>query len=153
MLYRLIQRRVPGWFPFNSLHVMQPMYTRKTNEQIARDMGTIELYTLDVPKAPRRPVVVTKHSLSKQVLIDRRCFIVPWRPTLNAIFPGKEDYTTYMLGGDKPANTAQRNLVGDILYGPADFKSLLSDFVFKSSCRYLKEFFQPRQDHSTDRHY
>ena len=153
MLYKLIQRGVPGWFPFNSLHVMQPMYTRKTNEQIARDMGKIELHTLDGPKAPRRPVVVTKHFLSKQVLIDRRCFIVPWGPTLNAIFPRKEDYTTYMLEGDKPANTAQRNLVGDILYDPADFKSLLSDFVFKSSYRYLKVFDQPRQDYSTDRHY
>lgn len=139
MLYKLIQRGVPGWFPFNSLHVMQPMYTRKANEQIARDLGEIELYSLKGPEAPRRPVVVTKHSLIKQVLKDRRCFIIPWGPALNAIFPGKEDYTTFMLGGDKAANTAQRNLVGDILYGPADFKSLLSDFVFKWSNRYLKE--------------
>lgn len=139
MLYKLIQRGVPGWFPFNSIHVMQPMYTRKANEQIARDLGTIELYSLKAPEAPRRPVVVTKYSLIKQILKDRRCFIIPWGPALNAIFPGKEDYTTFMLGGDKAANTAQRNLVGDILYGPADFKSLLSDFVFKSSNTYLKE--------------
>ena len=58
MLDNLIQRGVPGRFPFNSLHVMQPMYTRKMNEQIARDMGTIELYTLDGLKAPHRLVVV-----------------------------------------------------------------------------------------------
>lgn len=138
MLYKLIQRGVPGWFPFNSLHVMQPMYTRKANEQIARDLGTIELYSLKGPEAPRRPVVVTKHSVIKQILTDRRSFIIPWGPAMNAIFPGKEDYTTFMLGGDKAANTAQRNLVGDILYSPTDFKSLLSDFVFKSSNRYLK---------------
>lgn len=138
MLYKLIQRGVPGWFPFNSIHVMQPMYTRKANEQIARDLGTIDLYSLKGPEAPHRPVPVTKHSVIKQVLKDRRCFIIPWGPSLNAIFPGKEDYTTFMLGGDKAANTAQRNLVGDILYSPADFKSLLSDFVFKSSNRYLK---------------
>lgn len=153
MLYKLIQRGVPGWFPFN---VMQPMYARKTNEQIAREIGTIELYTLEGPKAPRRAAVVTKHSLIKQVLKDRRCFIIPWGPALNAIFPGKEDYYTFMLGGDKPANTAQRNLVGDMLYGPADFKSLLSDFVFKSSYRYLKESLfnlGKTTEYSTDRHY
>ena len=86
--------------------------------------------------------------------MDRRCFIVPWGPALNAIFPGKEDYNTYMLGGDKPANTAQRNLVCDIFYGPADFKSLLSDFVLKSRYRYLKEsLFNLGKTYSTGRHY
>lgn len=139
MLYKLIQRGVPGWFPFNSLHVMQPMFTRKMNETIAREIGQINLYTLDPPKAPRKPIILTKHSLIKQVLNDRRCFITAWGPVLNQIFPGKEDYTTFMLGGDKPANTSQRNLVGDILYGPADFKTLLSDFVFTSAITYLKE--------------
>lgn len=139
MLYKLIQRGVPGWFPFNSLHVMQPMFTRKMNETIARELGQIDLYTLDPPKSPRKPVILTNHALIKQVLTDRRCFITVWGPGLNQIFPGKEDYTTYMLGGDKPANTAQRNLVGDILYGPADFKTLLSDFVFKSATKYLNE--------------
>ena len=29
MLYKLIQRGVPGWFPFNSISVMQPMYTKQ----------------------------------------------------------------------------------------------------------------------------
>lgn len=138
MLYKLIQRGVPGWFPFNSLHVMQPMFTRKMNEKIARQIGQIKLYTLDPPKPPRKPVILTNHSLIKQVLKDRR-FVTTWGPGLNQIFPGKEDYTTYMWGGDKPANTAQRNLVGDILYGPTDFKTLLSDFVFKSASTYLKE--------------
>lgn len=139
MLYKLIQRGVPGWFPFNSLHVMQPMFTRKMNETIAREIGQIDLYTLDPPKPPRKPVILTNHSLIKQVLKDRRCFVTVLGPGLNQIFPGKEDYTTYMLGGDKLANTSQRNLVGDILYGPADFKALLSDFVFKSATAYLKE--------------
>lgn len=130
MLYKLIQRGVPGWFPFNSLHVMQPMFTRKMNETIAREIGQIDLYTLDPPTPPRKPVILTNHSLIKQVLKDRRCFITAWGPGLNQIFPGKEDYTTYMLGGDK-------SVVGDILYGPADFKTFLSDSVFKSATTYL----------------
>lgn len=138
MMYRLIQRAVPGWFPFNSLHVMQPMFTRKMNEEIARQFGTIAQYTLNDPSPPRRPVVLTKHALIRKVLKDQRCFVVPWAAGLNQIFPGKEDYSTYMLGGDKVVNTAQRNLVGDILYGPADFKKLLSDFVMTVGKSYLK---------------
>lgn len=114
------------------------MYIRKANEQIARDLGEIEFYSLKDPEAPRRSTVVTKYSLINKVLKDRRYFIIPWGPTLNAKFPAKKT-TPFMLGGDKAANTAQRNLVGDILYGPADFKYLLFDFVFESSKRYLKE--------------
>lgn len=138
MLYRLIQRAVPGWFPFNSLHVMQPMFTKNMNEEIAREFGTIAQYTLDGPSAPRRPVVLTNHALIRKVLKNQRCFVVPWTAALNQLFPGKEDYSTYMLGGDKAVNTAQRNLVGDTLYGPTDFKALLSDFVSTVGTSYLK---------------
>ena len=138
MLYRLIQRAVPGWFPFNSLHVMQPMFTKNMNEEIAREFGTIAQYTLDGPSAPRRPVLLTNHALIRKVLKNQRCFVVPWTAALNQLFPGKEDYSTYMLGGDKAVNTAQRNLVGDTLYGPTDFKALLSDFVSTVGTSYLK---------------
>lgn len=138
MMYRLIQRALPGWFPHNSLHVMQPMFTKKMNEEIAREIGTIAQYTLDDPSPPRKPVLIAKHSTITKLLKDQRCFRVPWATNLNQLFPGKQDVSTYMLGGDKPVNTAQRNLVGDILYGPTDFKKLLSDFVFNIGTAYLK---------------
>ncbi|PHH86123.1 hypothetical protein CDD83_10692 [Cordyceps sp. RAO-2017] len=41
VLYRLIQRGLPGWFPFNSVAVMQPFYTPEANERIARELGTM----------------------------------------------------------------------------------------------------------------
>lgn len=138
MMYRLIQRAVPGWFPFNSLHVMQPMFTRKMNEEIARQFDTISQYTLNDPAPPRKPVPLFKHALIRKVLGDQKSFVVPWGVALNQIFPGKKDYSTYMLGGDKEANTAQRNLVGDTLYGPSDFKKLLFDFVGTVGTAYLK---------------
>lgn len=129
MLYKLIQRAVPGWFPFNSLHVMQPMFTKAMNKQIATELGTIAQYTEADPTPPKRPVPVMKHALICKILKDQNHFAVPWGVPLNQLFPGKEDYSTYMLGGDKIANTAQRNLVGDTIYGPSDFKKLLSDYV------------------------
>lgn len=125
MFYKLFQRAFPGWFPYNSLHIMQPMFTRKMNEQIAREIGTINRYTLADPAPPPKPVVIAKHSTVTQVLKDQANFQVPWAAALNDMIPGK-DYSTFMLGADKPANTAQRNLVGDIIYGPEEFKNLLS---------------------------
>ncbi|KAI9671612.1 MAG: hypothetical protein M1829_004617 [Trizodia sp. TS-e1964] len=138
MLYKLFQRGVPNWFPYNSLHIMQPMFTRKMNEQIATEIGTIADYTLDDPSPPRPPVILTKHALICSVLKDQNAFKVPWLKALNDLFPGKKDYSGFMLGADKPINTAQRNLVGDILYGPAEIKKLLADFVLNAGFAQLK---------------
>ncbi|KAL2006622.1 hypothetical protein VTN00DRAFT_9290 [Thermoascus crustaceus] len=137
MFYKLIQRTLPGWFPYNSLHVMQPMYTRKMNEQIARELGTIDQYTLKDPSPPPKPIIVPKYSTITKVLNDQANFHVPWAIYLNDMIPGK-DYSSYMLCGDKPSNTAQRNLVGDILFSPTEFKQLLSETAMSVGRELLK---------------
>jgi hypothetical protein len=137
MFYKLIQRAFPGWFPYNSLHVMQPMFTRKMNEQIATEIGTIKLYTKKDPARPVQPTIVTSHAAVRKILTDQNAFVVPWLPALNDLFPGEKDYSAFMLAGDSQMNTMQRNLVGDILYGPSEFKNLLSSFVEESAIQYL----------------
>lgn len=126
MFYKLFQRAFPGWFPYNSLHIMQPMYTRKMNEQIAREIGTIDQYSLDDPAPPPTKVMVTKHSATTKVLKDQANFHVTWAKYCNDLIPGK-DLSGYMLLGDKPANTSQKDLVKHILYSPREFQQLLSE--------------------------
>ncbi|KAB8078973.1 heme peroxidase [Aspergillus leporis] len=111
MFHKLFQRALPNWFPYNSLHITQPMYTRKMNEQIAREIGTIDEYTLDDPSPPPKTVIVTKHSTITKLSKDQANFHL----------------SGYMLLGDKPANTAQKTLVKEILYSPAEFVQLLSE--------------------------
>jgi hypothetical protein len=137
MFYKLIQRALPGWFPYNSLHVMQPFFTKDANRQIAQEIGTIALYTEKDPKKPANPTILVSHSKIRKVLTDQVSFGVPWLPALNDLFPGEKDYGTFMLGGDAHANTQQRNLVGDLIYGPDGFKELLSSFVVQSAEGYL----------------
>ncbi|KAI1427522.1 heme peroxidase [Xylaria sp. FL1777] len=108
MLYKLIQRGVPGWFPYNSVAVMQPMYTRKANAAIAKELGTLAQFTLDDPKPPPTPVVVTTSAAIKQVLSNPKQFVLPWVAPLNALFPGKKDYSWFMLSGDAPSNYQER---------------------------------------------
>ncbi|KAI1858014.1 uncharacterized protein JN550_012907 [Neoarthrinium moseri] len=108
MLYKLIQRGVPGWFPFNSIAVMQPMYTKKANEKIAREIGTIDLYTMDDPKAPPKPIIVTSSAAIKQTLDNPKQFAVPWLKALNAMLPVKKDMGWFMLAGDEPRNREHR---------------------------------------------
>ncbi|GAP85595.1 putative linoleate diol synthase [Rosellinia necatrix] len=108
MLYKLIQRGLPGWFPYNSVAVMQPMYTKKANAAIAKELGTLDQFTLDDPKPPAVPVVVTTSAAVRQVLSNPKTFIAPWTQPLNSLFPGKRDYSWFMLSGDAPANLKER---------------------------------------------
>lgn len=124
MFYKLFQRAFPGWFPYNSLHVTQPMFTRKMNEEIAREIGTIGDYTLAGPAPPPRTVPVVKHSTVTKVLNDQANFHVTWTRYLNDMTPGKK-YDSYMLCGDEAVNSAQKKLVHDILYGPDEFLQLI----------------------------
>lgn len=125
MFYKLIQRAFPGWFPYNSLHSTQPMFTRKMNEEIAREIGTIDQYTLDDPSPPPNPIILAKYSPITKVLEDKTNFRVIWAKYLNDMVPGKK-HDSYMLGGDGPGNQAQKDLLTNIIHGPAEFAGLLS---------------------------
>ncbi|SPJ72098.1 related to linoleate diol synthase [Fusarium torulosum] len=108
MLYKLIQRGVPNWFPFNSVAVMQPMYTKSANEKIAKEIGTFDQFTLDDPKPPAKTMVLTSSSAIKQVLGNTKQYVVPWLKALNNLYPGKKDYSWFMLAGDQPQNYKHR---------------------------------------------
>ncbi|CAM1509632.1 Fc.00g033710.m01.CDS01 [Cosmosporella sp. VM-42] len=108
MLYKLIQRGVPGWFPYNSVAVMQPMYTKKANEAIAKEIGTLDQFTLNDPKPPPKPIVIFTSAAIKQTLGNPKQFVVPWLQPLNSLFPGKKDVSWFMLAGDEPRNFAHR---------------------------------------------
>ncbi|KAF4461846.1 hypothetical protein FALBO_11355 [Fusarium albosuccineum] len=108
MLYKLIQRGVPNWFPFNSVAVMQPMYTKKANEGIAKELGTLDQFSTADPKPPPKPVVVFTNEAIKKTLGDPKKFVVPWLQPLNNLFPGKKDYGWFMLAGDEPRNYTHR---------------------------------------------
>ncbi|KKY15413.1 putative prostaglandin g h synthase 2 cyclooxygenase pgh2 cox2 [Diplodia seriata] len=143
--YHLFQRALPGWYPFNSLHIMQPMFTRQMNEQIATELGTIADYTTKGPAPPKKPILLVKHSTITKMLEDQANFHIPW-VAYEGLFPGKKSFAGFMLGGDSPANTAQKKLVKDVLYTPAEFGRLLADTavaygrkLIKRECLELKK--------------
>lgn len=93
MLYRSIRRGLPGWFPFNSIAVMQPMYTKKANIQIAQKLGTLHHYTLDDPSPPIKSVLITTWAGIKQVLENPSQFPSGWTHIRNHAFYNKKDMT------------------------------------------------------------
>ncbi|KAI0885259.1 heme peroxidase [Annulohypoxylon maeteangense] len=129
MLYKLIQRGVPGWFPFNSVAVMQPMYTKKANENIAKELGTIDQYTLDDPAAPRKTVVIMTSEAIKQALGQPKQYVVPWLQPLNILFPGKKDFGWYMLAGDEQRNFDDRTVALNAIKKIPNLQTAIKEFV------------------------
>ncbi|EER41266.1 linoleate diol synthase [Histoplasma capsulatum var. duboisii H88] len=128
MFYKLIQRGLPGWFPYNSLSVMQPMYTPDMNREIAMEIGTMFQYTETDPKPPPRRLILTKHSEISQMLTDPKGFPIPFGKPYENFIEGR-DFGHFMLAGDMPRNREQRNLYGAALYGSGELKELLSKFI------------------------
>ncbi|WPH03723.1 Hypothetical protein R9X50_00660600 [Acrodontium crateriforme] len=112
MLYKLIHRGLPGWFPFNSVSIMQPMYTTKANIEIAKKLGTIDLFSLDGPESPKKPVLITTPAGIKQVLGNPKSFPSNWGKYLNMVKRGK-DISWYMLAGDEPKNYENRKMTAE----------------------------------------
>ncbi|KAK3988374.1 heme peroxidase [Cladorrhinum sp. PSN332] len=70
MLYKLIQRGLPGWFPFNSVAVMQPMYTKKANTEIATALGTITQFSAADPSPPVSKTPISTPAAIKTALLS-----------------------------------------------------------------------------------
>jgi hypothetical protein len=140
MFYKLIQRAFPGWFDFNSIYVMQPMFTPSENQEIAKEIGTIQLYSLDPPKAPPALSIVTSHVVATALQQNKQAFRVPWLKGFNEMLPGQRNFASYMLSGDAESNLAQRKLVQGLLYKGRDaFTNLLLETVVSHGKKFLNQ--------------
>ncbi|KAK2798076.1 hypothetical protein FQN51_007895 [Onygenales sp. PD_10] len=137
MFYKLIQRGLPGWFPYNSLSVMQPMYVPDMNREIATEIGTIGLYTEAAPKKPARRMILVKQSEIRKMLTDPKKFPVPFGKPYDENFLPEKDFSHFMLAGDAPRNRDQRNLYGGLLYGSGELKGLLAKFIQDQTDKFL----------------
>lgn len=146
MLYKLIQRGLPGWFPFNSVAVMQPMYTKKANIQIAKKLGTIDQFTVDDPKPPKQPIIVTSNATAKKALSNPDTFATPWLAGINALFPGKKDYSWFMLSGDGPTHVAHRQSMLKAVQKIPNLHTALHQFIDNVGAKLIeKETFKLSQ--------
>ena len=108
---------------------MQPFFTKKTNEKIAKEIGTISDYTLNDPKPPPVPKVVVKYRAAKQILEDLDNFAVPGLNGFRDMGDGR-DHSDFMLAGDEPRHVSQRRLIEKLIFCSPDFNRLVFDTSF-----------------------
>ena len=95
MLYKLIHRAFPNWFKFNSIYVMQPMYTPKMNQEIQKELGHIDEYVLDAPAPPPKVTVLVTNAAIAPILKDQTNFKVKYGLQVPDLV-----FADYMLSGD-----------------------------------------------------
>ena len=143
MLYKLIQRGLPGWFPFNSISVMQPMYTKKKNIELAKKLGTFHHYTLEDPTPPIRPILINTWEAIKHVLDTPKMFPSLWAKTVNVVFSGKRNLDWFMLSADEPINFQHRQMMIQAFNVFPNLQQTLHEFIDRVGTNLLnKESFE-----------
>lgn len=107
MFYKLIQRSMPGYFKYDSVYCMQPMYTPRMTAEIARKFGTINDFSLDPPKPPPMPCIINSHAGIKSIMSDNRNFKV----LHEGMLPTSLMFSDFCLSGDMAANLQNHQII------------------------------------------
>lgn len=130
MLYKLIQRGLPGWFPFNSVAVMQPMYTKQGNVKIAKELGTIELFTTEDPRPPVKVVPINTFKGVEEAAQDK-VFVASYLPA----------FATMGFANDKKKDLSwfSASNVAKVVAGVPNVASAVRELVKKEGARVLEK--------------
>ena len=85
MFYKLLLRGLPGFFDFNSVYAMQPMYTSRANKDILTRLKTIDQFSLKPPEALKAVVTIESHDLVQTIMKDRDYFKSPWESSIGKL--------------------------------------------------------------------
>ncbi|CAH0021704.1 unnamed protein product [Clonostachys rhizophaga] len=113
VMYKLLMRAFPGWYRANSVYALYPFTVPEATLEISKNLGTSQNLDFSKPSfvGPPSPIVTWQGVVD--VLSDQERFHVPWgNHTFQLTHHG------YMLSGDTPADTEQRNFVKGCLYSP-----------------------------------
>lgn len=139
MFYRLIQRALPNKFLYNSLHIMQPMYTPAASKKIFEKLGTMKQYVEAATRPLPAPKVIVSQGQINKILSDQDTYKVPWYSGINDLYPGENKYTWFMLAGDKPENAEHKKKVQSIFSSVPNFMDTLSKFIDEQGAKLLKK--------------
>ncbi|RAO67642.1 uncharacterized protein BHQ10_003654 [Talaromyces amestolkiae] len=115
VFYKLAFRAFPNHFKSDSIYAHYPMTIPEENKVIMKNLGREADYSWDPPtfNAPR--VELKTYQAAETVLKDTRNFRVTWGDASAWVFGEKTGFD-YMLSGDTPFHTKQRELLERSLY-------------------------------------
>ncbi|RFU32995.1 hypothetical protein B7463_g3353, partial [Scytalidium lignicola] len=144
VMYKLLMRAFPGWYRANSVYALYPFTTPEANLETLKKLDTSQNFDFSKPSFIAPPTPITTWQGVVDSLSDQERFHVPWgNHTFQLI------HHDYMLSGDAPANTEQRDFVRQCLYSPQNgleevrqFYETITAKLFRQHSRKIGESYQ-----------
>ncbi|KAL1964166.1 hypothetical protein VTN77DRAFT_7254 [Rasamsonia byssochlamydoides] len=114
VFYKLALRAFPNHFKPNSIYAHYPMTIPSENKVIMKNLGRESHYSWDRPAFIPPRVNLTSYEAAKRILEDPKNFRVTWGEATGFLF-GKGGLD-FMLSGDTPFHTRQREIMEKALY-------------------------------------
>jgi hypothetical protein len=129
-MHRLLMRAFPGYYAFNSVYAMYPFSLPQKTREVLTALGTISLYSFDLPKKPPFSIatmssmtyITDYHALIK-IFNNPETFEEMWGKSIKELTG-----TMYMLGGDRPENTDQHARLYKEIYGVTGASKAMWDY-------------------------
>ena len=114
VIYKLFYVAFPNHYEENSVYAHFPMTTPPEMRTILRAFEKEHVYNFDTPKRKPKQETIETYDAVVRVLNDKKTYGVTWGKAMAFLMgePGKD----FMLAGDKPKNTASRDLMGPAMY-------------------------------------
>ncbi|KAI9888686.1 MAG: hypothetical protein M1814_006542 [Vezdaea aestivalis] len=112
--YKLFLRAFPNHFKANSIYAHFPMTVPSENQKIMRKLGRESHYSYDRPTRIAPRINLTSYIGAKYILEHQKEFNVTWNEGLGWIMD--KGGLDFMLSGDTPFHTKQRQLMSKALY-------------------------------------
>ena len=129
MFHKLLHRGLPGWFDFNSVYAMQPMYTSPANEKILTKLKTIDQYSKKAPSAPKIAELVNTYADIVKLLDASSRYEVAWTASREVLASP---------GVMARLKSFQQNMLGDQVYKSVDVKAMFLSYVTEKARAYLE---------------
>lgn len=129
MFHKLLHRGLPGYFDFNSVYAMQPMYTSAANEKIIKKLNTADQFSSNPPATPKVPATEDSHSKIVQLLQSKKPYQAAWPRSSKTAAPN-----TLVAN----YNHHQHNTLSDQIYQQASPKAMFVDYLTHKALAYLE---------------
>jgi hypothetical protein len=143
VFYKLFLRAFPNHFKQNSVYAHYPLTIPSAMQDALKDLKKDKLYDFSKPKPTGHPHMVKEYKLATEIMKDQTTFKVTWGKAIEYIMGefGKD----FMLAGDKPANTASREMMSKALYVSNWEKDVRSFYTAKT-----KQLLREKSAHIAD---
>ncbi|KAK9259808.1 Psi-producing oxygenase A [Lipomyces tetrasporus] len=151
VIYKLLMRAFPGYYHGNSVYALFPFTVPDETRVILRKVGKEAEYDFNKPRLIPNPTLISTWTSIVGILEDLKRFkigvpILCCAKTVgfaNDLIWGKHTYELikhdYMLSGDEPTNTEQRNFVDNALYSPENAMEEVTRFCGRITSDLLRE--------------